>query len=46
MELWGMAVAGGYWKPVLKVWVAPDAESRFRELVILLKDSGIEAERR
>lgn len=46
MELWGMAVAGGYWKPVLKIGVAPDAESRFRELEVLLKDSGIEAERR
>jgi len=46
MELWGMAVAGGYWKPVLKIWVAPDAESRFGELQVLLKDSGIDAERR
>ena len=46
MDGWGMAVAGGYWKPVLKVWVAPDAETRFRELEILLKDSGVEVERK
>jgi hypothetical protein len=46
MDGWGMAVAGGYWKPVLKVWVAPGAETRFRELEILLKDSGMEVERR
>jgi len=46
MENWGMAVAGGYWKPVVKVWTARDAETQFRELSVLLKDSGIEVERR
>ncbi len=46
MERWGMAVAGGYWKPVLKVQVAPDAEIRFHQLRALLGDSGIEVERR
>jgi hypothetical protein len=46
MEHWGMAVAGGYWKPVLKVRVAPGAEVRFEELAALLADSGIEVERR
>jgi len=46
MDGWGMAVAGGYWKPVLRVSVAPDAENRFRELEILLKKSGVEVERK
>jgi hypothetical protein len=46
MELWGMAVAGGYWRPVVKVRVARDAESRFGELEVLLRDSGIEVERK
>jgi hypothetical protein len=41
-----MAVMGGYWKPLLRVRVAPGAESRFRDLTVLLKDSGIEVERR
>jgi hypothetical protein len=45
-ERWGMAVAGGYWKPVIKVHVAPDAQDRFLELEALLRDSGIEVERR
>lgn len=45
-ERWGMAVAGGYWKPVLRVHVAPDADQRFRELDALMKDSGIEVEQR
>jgi hypothetical protein len=46
MERWGMAVAGGYWKPVLKVQVGPGAEPRFAELAALLRDSGIVVERR
>ncbi len=46
MDGWGMAVAGGYWKPVLKISVAPGADDRFRELEILLKDSGMEVERK
>jgi hypothetical protein len=46
MDGWGMAVAGGYWKPVLKVSVATDAEARYRELETLLKDSGVEVERK
>jgi hypothetical protein len=46
MEFWGMAVAGGYWKPMLKVQVARDAEARFLELQILLQDSGIVVVRR
>jgi hypothetical protein len=46
MERWGMAVAGGFWKPVLKVRVAPGGEARFQELTRLLEDSGMEIERR
>jgi hypothetical protein len=46
IERWGMAVAGGYWKPVLRVRVAPGGEDRFDELSILLQDSGLEVERR
>ena len=46
MEHWGMAVAGGYWKPILKVTVFPGAETRFWELQALLAGSGIDVERR
>lgn len=46
MDGWGMAVAGGYWRPVLKVSVAPGADDRFRELEILMKNSGMEVERK
>jgi hypothetical protein len=45
-ERWGMAVAGGYWKPILRVEVFPGAETRFRELKTLLDRSGIEVEKR
>jgi len=41
MEGWGIAVAGGYWRPVLKVDVRPGGATRFAELSQLLKDSGI-----
>jgi hypothetical protein len=43
---WGIAVLGGYWKPVLKVQVYPGAEPRFRELESLLRDSGLVVERK
>jgi hypothetical protein len=46
MERWGMAVAGGYWKPKLLVTVFPGAETRFWELQALLADSGLDVERR
>jgi hypothetical protein len=45
VESWGLAVAGGYWKPVLNVHVAPNAEERFRELQMLLDGSGWELRR-
>jgi hypothetical protein len=46
VEQWGIAVAGGYWKPVLHVHVGPGAEARFSELATLLQGSGIEVKRR
>ncbi|MFV1965800.1 MAG: hypothetical protein ACC628_10285 [Pirellulaceae bacterium] len=46
MEQWGIAVAGGYWKPVLRVEVGHGAEARFREMRALLGDSGIEVTRK
>jgi len=46
MENWGIAVAGGYWKPVLNVEVRPGANSHFEELKALLRSSGIEVKRK
>ncbi|NLX56909.1 MAG: hypothetical protein GXY58_17525 [Planctomycetaceae bacterium] len=45
VEGWGLAVAGGYWKPVLNVQVADGAESRFEELRVLLDGSGLDVQR-
>jgi hypothetical protein len=45
MKAWGIAGRGMYWQPVLKVRVAPGAETRYIELKVLLKDSGLEVER-
>ncbi len=45
VDRWGIAVAGGYWKPVLHVEVAPGAEERFEELRTLLLGSGLEVKR-
>jgi hypothetical protein len=41
-ERWGIAVAGGYWKPVLSVEVLPGAAARYQELTQLLSESGLE----
>lgn len=46
MESWGIAAEGGYWKPVLRVQVAPEAEGRFEELCTLLAGSGFVIERK
>jgi len=46
MEGWGIAGNGMYWRPILKVRVAPEAELRFAELNILLEDSGLKIERK
>ncbi|RMF39837.1 MAG: hypothetical protein D6753_12905 [Planctomycetota bacterium] len=39
---WGMAVAGGYWKPVLEVDVAAGAEAQYRVLEALMRRAGLE----
>ncbi|MFM9114545.1 MAG: hypothetical protein ACKOU6_00090, partial [Planctomycetota bacterium] len=41
-ERWGIAVAGGYWKPVLSVEVSPGAAARYQELTRMLSESGLE----
>jgi hypothetical protein len=45
-ERWGIAVAGGYWKPVLRVKVRPGGEGRFEELQKALENSGIEVQKK
>ena len=42
---WGVALAGGHWKPVLVVDVAYGGQSRFQQLVQLLEGSGVEIQR-
>jgi hypothetical protein len=46
MESWGMAGQGMYWKPLLKVSVAPGGEPHFQQIKQLLHESGINVERR
>jgi hypothetical protein len=46
MDRWGLAVLGGYWKPVLTIEVKPGGEQRFAELQLLLQGSGLEVERK
>jgi hypothetical protein len=43
---WGLAVADGFWKPVLQADVAPGAEQSFANLEMALKGSGIDVVRR
>ena len=38
---WGIAIAGGHWKPELKVEIQAGAEARFKELQFALYGSGI-----
>ncbi|MBC8350898.1 MAG: hypothetical protein H8E66_02865 [Planctomycetes bacterium] len=45
VERWDAAPSGGYWQPVLEVYVYPGAESRFVELRSLLSGSGIQVQR-
>ncbi|MCA9194569.1 MAG: hypothetical protein KDB03_22515 [Planctomycetales bacterium] len=42
VQSWGLAVAGGFWKPVLVVEVDPKALWRFEQLKQLLDGSGLE----
>ncbi len=46
MDGWGLAGNRAYWKPVLKVEVAPGAEGRFLDLQRLMDDSGLVIERK
>lgn len=45
-DRWGLALAGGYWKPVVHVEVAPGGEAMFRELEQLMEGSGLEVKRK
>ncbi len=46
VDSWGLALSGGYWKPILVVEVAPDADWRFNQLQQLLDGSGLEVQRK
>ncbi|MBW3596444.1 MAG: hypothetical protein KY475_04115 [Planctomycetes bacterium] len=46
MDSWGLAGNRAYWKPVLRVEVAPGAERRFADLQQLLEGSGLVMERK
>ncbi len=46
MNSWGIAGEAMYWRPVLNVYVAPNAEQRFTELDALLEDSGLTVKRK
>ncbi|MBA63630.1 MAG: hypothetical protein CMJ76_14845 [Planctomycetaceae bacterium] len=41
IDQWGIAIAGGHWKPELQVDVQPGGELRFKELQYTLYGSGI-----
>lgn len=45
MDRWGTAGAGMYWRPVLSMHVAPEADSRYADLEALLDGSGLEVKR-
>ena len=45
MDTWGLAVMGGYWKPVLHVEVPTGGERRFQELRAALRNSGLDIKR-
>lgn len=46
MESWGIAAESGYWKPIVRVQVAPGADDRFQELQTLMSGSGFVIERK
>lgn len=41
IQQWGIAIAGGHWKPEIKAEVRPGGEKRFKELQYTLFGSGI-----
>jgi hypothetical protein len=45
-ESWGKAGRGMYWKPTLVVEVQPGGEERFRDLQVLLAESGLDVQKR
>ena len=45
MKPWGIGGRGMYWRPILKVEIAPGAEIRYAELKSLLDNSGLIVER-
>ncbi|XZE54691.1 hypothetical protein SH139x_000668 [Planctomycetaceae bacterium SH139] len=46
VEDWGPVMRDGRWEPVLSVRVAADGESRFRQLEMLMRNSGVRVERK
>jgi len=46
MDTWGQAGASAYWRPILRVRVAPGAEARFVEFQRSLQGSGLVIERK
>lgn len=46
VESWGLALSGGYWKPILVAEVQPGADWRYDQLLRLLEHSGLEVRRR
>jgi len=46
MDRWGLAVADGYWKPVLRVKVMPGADTQFEQLQSLLESNGIDVQKK
>ena len=45
IKTWQGAGDGMFWKPVLKVKVAPGADEVYSDLATLLEDSGIEVKK-
>ncbi|NLE36538.1 MAG: hypothetical protein GX621_00775 [Pirellulaceae bacterium] len=45
-EGWGIAGRSMYWRPMLHVYVAPGAETRYQDIEALLRDSGLPIERK
>lgn len=46
MQSWGIAGNGMYWRPMLDVYVAPDAQQRYADLDTLLDGSGLTVQRK
>jgi hypothetical protein len=42
VDSWGMALAGGYWKPKIVVTIDPNAQHRYEQLQRVLQGSGID----